>query len=229
MLALVATGLLLGAMVTERRETEEHLREQRAVLSRMSRYATAGAMGVSLAHQISQPLSTVATYLHAARRLFRSDRSRSGRRSDALDKAQTEAAARARGAGASKGFPVTWQDGACANRLDRVGVKDHPAFRRGSNDARRANQNCRLWAPYRSSRSDSDRTGAAEPDRNAVDAAAERGDGKGTRYGSVWIIGTALLALASRIMVLALRPRLRNVCSNHFKRPSRKAWDSVSR
>ena len=30
MLALVATGLLLGAMVTERRETEEHLREQRA-------------------------------------------------------------------------------------------------------------------------------------------------------------------------------------------------------
>ena len=69
MLALVATGLLLGAMVTERRETEEHLREQRAALSRMSRYATAGAMGVSLAHQISQPLSTVATYLHAARRL----------------------------------------------------------------------------------------------------------------------------------------------------------------
>ena len=69
MLALVATGLLLGAMVTERRETEEHLREQRAALSRMSRYATAGAMGVSLAHQISQPLSTIATYLHAARRL----------------------------------------------------------------------------------------------------------------------------------------------------------------
>lgn len=91
MLALVATGLLLGAMVTERRETEEHLREQRAALARMSRYATAGAMGVSLAHQISQPLSTVATYLHAARRLFRSDRSDPAAVVEALDKAQTEA------------------------------------------------------------------------------------------------------------------------------------------
>ena len=91
MLALVATGLLLGAMVTERRETEEHLREQRAVLSRMSRSATAGAMGVSLAHQISQPLSTIATYLHAARRLFRSDRSNPTAVAEALDKAQTEA------------------------------------------------------------------------------------------------------------------------------------------
>ena len=91
MLALVATGLLLGAMVTERRETEEHLREQRAALSRMSRYATAGAMGVSLAHQISQPLSTIATYLHAARRLFRSDRSDPAAVAEALDKAQTEA------------------------------------------------------------------------------------------------------------------------------------------
>ena len=45
MLALVATGLLLGAMVTERRETEEHLREQRAALSRMSRYADGGGNG----------------------------------------------------------------------------------------------------------------------------------------------------------------------------------------
>ena len=89
MLALVATGLLLGAMVTERRETEEHLREQRAALSRMSRYATAGAMGVSLAHQISQPLSTIATYLHAARRLL--DRSDPAAVAEALDKAQTEA------------------------------------------------------------------------------------------------------------------------------------------
>ena len=91
MLALVATGLLLGAMVTERRETEERLRNQRAVLSRMSRSATAEAMGFSLAHQISQPLSTVATYLHVARRLFRSDRSNPTAIADALDKAQAEA------------------------------------------------------------------------------------------------------------------------------------------
>ena len=99
----MATGLLLGAMVTERRETEEHLRKQRAVLSRMSRSATAEAMGFSLAHQISQPLSTIATYLHVARRLFRSDRSNPAAIADALDKAQAEAR-RARGARAAEGF-----------------------------------------------------------------------------------------------------------------------------
>ena len=91
MLALSATGLLLGAMVTERREAEDRLREQQAELSRMSRYATAGAMGLSVAHQISQPLSTVATYLHAAARLFRSDRSDPIAIVAALEKAEAEA------------------------------------------------------------------------------------------------------------------------------------------
>jgi two-component system sensor kinase FixL len=91
MLALSAAGLLLGAMVTERREAEDRLREQQAELSRMSRYATAGAMGLSVAHQISQPLSTVATYLHAAARLFRSDRSDPIAIVAALEKAEAEA------------------------------------------------------------------------------------------------------------------------------------------
>jgi len=36
----------------------------------MTRHATAGAMGVSLAHQISQPLSNVAMYLHVGRQLL---------------------------------------------------------------------------------------------------------------------------------------------------------------
>lgn len=91
MLALVATGLLLGAMVTDRRETEERLRNQRAILARISRSATAEAMGFSLAHQISQPLSTVATYLHVARRLFGSGRTDAADIENALDKAQAEA------------------------------------------------------------------------------------------------------------------------------------------
>lgn len=91
MLALSATGLLLGAMVTERGEAEERLREQQAELSRMSRYATAGVMGLSIAHQISQPLSTVATYLHAVRRLSTSERSDPAAIADALRKAEVEA------------------------------------------------------------------------------------------------------------------------------------------
>ena len=91
MLALSATGLLLGAMVAERRETEERLRQQQAELSRMSRYVTAGAMGLSVAHQVSQPLSTIATYLHAVRRLFGSERSDPGVIAEALEKAEGEA------------------------------------------------------------------------------------------------------------------------------------------
>lgn len=68
MLALAATGLLMGASVSERRQTEAQAKIQQAELARMARNTTAGAMGVALAHQISQPLSTVATHIHVALR-----------------------------------------------------------------------------------------------------------------------------------------------------------------
>ena len=69
-LALAVTGLLLGAVVDERRRSDELLRGQHAEVARMARHATAGAMGVTLAHQISQPLSNVAMYLHVGRQLL---------------------------------------------------------------------------------------------------------------------------------------------------------------
>lgn len=69
-LALAFNGVLLGAVVDERRRSDELLREQHAQVMRMTRHATAGAMGVSLAHQISQPLSNVAMYLHVGRQLL---------------------------------------------------------------------------------------------------------------------------------------------------------------
>ena len=68
MLTLAATGHLLGASVSERRKSEAKAKIQQAELARMARNTTAGAMGVALAHQISQPLSTVATYIHVALR-----------------------------------------------------------------------------------------------------------------------------------------------------------------
>jgi two-component system, LuxR family, sensor kinase FixL len=52
--------------------------------------ARAGAMGMALAHEVSQPLSTVATYLHAARRLLQSSVA-SEPVMDALVKAEAEA------------------------------------------------------------------------------------------------------------------------------------------
>jgi signal transduction histidine kinase len=90
MLVLSITGLLLGAVVTEREQAAELLREQRAELSRVSAYSSASAMGMALAHEISQPLSTVATYLHAAMRMFQSGAAKE-LAMDALKNAQAEA------------------------------------------------------------------------------------------------------------------------------------------
>jgi signal transduction histidine kinase len=90
MLVLSTTGLLIGAVVTERDQATRLQREQQAELARLSAYATAGAMGVILVHEISQPLSTVVTYLHAARRMLRSG-APNAPVMDALVKAEQEA------------------------------------------------------------------------------------------------------------------------------------------
>jgi signal transduction histidine kinase len=86
-LALAFNGLLLGAVVDERRRSDELLREQHAEVVRMTRHATAGAMGVSLAHQISQPLSNVAMYLHVGRQLLADKPSDPTQVADSLEKA----------------------------------------------------------------------------------------------------------------------------------------------
>jgi two-component system sensor kinase FixL len=89
MLVLSITGLLLGAVITEREKAAQLLRQQQTELARVSAYASAGAMGMALAHEISQPLSTVASYLHAARRLLQSGAA-SAPVMDALSKAEME-------------------------------------------------------------------------------------------------------------------------------------------
>ena len=89
MLVLSITGLLIGAIATERRNAALLLREQQTELAEIAAYAKAGAMGTALVHEIGQPLSTVATYLHAARRLLQSGVA-SERVKDALVKAEAE-------------------------------------------------------------------------------------------------------------------------------------------
>jgi two-component system, LuxR family, sensor kinase FixL len=90
MLVLSITGLLLGAVTTERQDAALRLRDQKRELARMVSNARAGAMGMALAHEVSQPLSTVATYLHAARRMLQTSPA-SGPVMDALSKAEAEA------------------------------------------------------------------------------------------------------------------------------------------
>jgi two-component system, LuxR family, sensor kinase FixL len=90
MLVLSITGLLLGAVTTERKDAALRLREQQRELTRMASDARAGAMGMALAHEVSQPLSTVTAYVHAARRLLQVSVG-SGPVMDALVKAEAEA------------------------------------------------------------------------------------------------------------------------------------------
>jgi two-component system sensor kinase FixL len=90
MLVLSITGLLLGAVTTERKDAALRLREHQREFARMASDARAGAMGMALAHEVSQPLSTVTAYVHAARRLLQS-RVGSEPVMDALVKAEAEA------------------------------------------------------------------------------------------------------------------------------------------
>lgn len=89
-LALAFNGLLLGAVVDDRRRSDEQLRERHAEVARMTRHATAGAMGVSLAHQISQPLSNVAMYLHVGRQLLTARPEEPALAADSLEKATAQ-------------------------------------------------------------------------------------------------------------------------------------------
>ena len=90
MLVLSASGLLLGAAVSEARTSAERMRTQEGELARAARHALVGATGTALAHEISQPLASTTNYLHAARRLLSSGAERS-EAVGALVKAESEA------------------------------------------------------------------------------------------------------------------------------------------
>jgi signal transduction histidine kinase len=71
LITIAGTGLVIGGVVTERQSAEENLQRQQAELNRVTRLTTAGALGMAVVHQISQPLATIGTYIHASRELLR--------------------------------------------------------------------------------------------------------------------------------------------------------------
>jgi two-component system sensor kinase FixL len=89
-LTVSATGLLVGAVVTERHRADLTLRRQQAELDRMTRLTTAGALGMAVVHQISQPLATIATYTHACRQLLLSDSMNRDILAETMAKAEAE-------------------------------------------------------------------------------------------------------------------------------------------
>ena len=70
---LLATGLALGSVITERRESarsalqrEVELRGRETTLARASRVATTGELASTLAHELNQPLTALVSYLRAS-------------------------------------------------------------------------------------------------------------------------------------------------------------------
>ncbi len=56
--------------LTERQETQKRLHDLQAELAHMSRFTAMGEMASTLAHELNQPLTAVATYLNGCRRLL---------------------------------------------------------------------------------------------------------------------------------------------------------------
>jgi two-component system, LuxR family, sensor kinase FixL len=67
MIALAMTGLLVGAIVTEREDASRRLQEQSAALGRTLRLRSAGETAAAIAHQINQPITAISTYASVAR------------------------------------------------------------------------------------------------------------------------------------------------------------------
>ncbi len=75
MISLSSTGLVLGATISERRrisleleESHARLRDSQAALLQASRLSLASEMAAALAHEMNQPLSSIRSFIRAARR-----------------------------------------------------------------------------------------------------------------------------------------------------------------
>ncbi len=66
---LVLTGLLLGAIRSERTEAESRAREHLRMLARAGRISALSTMTAGIAHEINQPLCAVQSYAQSARRM----------------------------------------------------------------------------------------------------------------------------------------------------------------
>jgi signal transduction histidine kinase len=98
MIALSFTGLLVGSVVSERKEARDALRDREQTLrqrqDQLAQFARASALGElasSLVHEISQPLSAATTYIDACHRLLKKPALDMPRALSNIAKAQTQA------------------------------------------------------------------------------------------------------------------------------------------
>lgn len=105
LLTLGLTGLMLGAVVSERaqmlqrvvrdaaerRLAQEQIRERDAALARAMRFAVAGELASALAHELNQPITAVVSYLRASEILAEQPAGDDDRLKTTLGKAAREA------------------------------------------------------------------------------------------------------------------------------------------
>lgn len=114
MVALAATGLLIGAVVSERWRLERALRDRQAELARVGRLSLLGEMASSLAHELNQPLFTTVGYTKASRRLLLRD----GDRAAIVDLMNRAVAEAERAADVLRGIRGFLRQGGRATRID---------------------------------------------------------------------------------------------------------------
>jgi two-component system sensor kinase FixL len=100
-----AEGQVIGVVsvsrdISERRRAQARLREAEGELLHVSRLSDMGAMATALAHELNQPLTAVANFANAARRLLSSGTNADGERLNAAREAMEQAAEQAVHAGA---------------------------------------------------------------------------------------------------------------------------------
>lgn len=62
MLALAATGLIAGSLVSAQRRSEERYRSQQSALAQVATRGSLVELGTAIAHEVNQPLSAASTY-----------------------------------------------------------------------------------------------------------------------------------------------------------------------
>jgi signal transduction histidine kinase len=73
LLALAASGLIAGVLVTERNRTETQLRLHQESLARLARLGSVGELAAAIAHEINQPLMAAGTYTRLVADAIRAD------------------------------------------------------------------------------------------------------------------------------------------------------------
>ncbi len=77
--------------LTERQETQQRLQDLQAALVHISRFSAMGEMASTLAHELNQPLTAIASYLNGCRRLIDASDDKAGVIRDGIERAADQA------------------------------------------------------------------------------------------------------------------------------------------